>query len=576
VLSGGVHFFKEDGLRVLVSTGVGAAVWSAAGVLAGAVPLEKLRTLFNRADTFLPAAIIGVFALAAAAWFFVRPKSFQAASERFATRFEHLSPSVHRAILAVVLICAGILLCFLKLHQYRLLQTAAFDHGIEANVSWNVVHGNGFYGSIHDMNYLGDHFSPVHVFTGLLYYVWEDAAVLLVLQSVAMVIGAWGLYALATKLTGSPLLSLLLCLSYLSNPYLHIINRFDYHPIALVIPVYLWMLYFMRERRWVVFFVLTTLALSIKENVPLELSGLALFMCVRREYRWAGAALLAVCATAFVLEVRVIMPMAFKNHELVNIARFSNFGKTFGEVLHNLLFNPVLVLKNTVLDGGKLLALFLFFLSAGFLPVFSGAVLFTTAFPLALNMLSVYEPQWMLVGQYSAGVLPFLFYSAAVGTLNLRAFLQRRYDPGRAFVLTALVLTAVIGSGLAAVTTFLPYYKTPSTTAHIEEFYKISRSFQTHASVCAHTTLVPHLAMRRSVYLFNWKRCEEADYIVVDIDNDIYWSFESKGKYLEEVARVLKKGDYGVTHNSNGIIVMKRGQATALNGEAVEGILRGR
>jgi uncharacterized membrane protein len=479
--------------------------------------------------------------------------------------------------LAAALTAVCLLLCFLKLNQYRLLQTTAFDHGIEANVSWNVAHGNGFYGSIHDMNYLGDHFSPVHALTGLLYYIRQDAAVLLILQCVAVVIGAWGLYALSTKLTGSPLLSLLLCFSYLSNPYLHMINRFDYHPIALVIPIYLWMPYFMHERRWVAFFVLSALALSVKENVPLELSGLALFMCTKRQYRRAGAALLAVCVAAFVVEVRVIMPMAFNNHELVNLARYSNFGKTFGEVLHNLLFNPMLVLKNTVLDTGKLMAVFLFFLSAGcFLPVLSGAVLFTTVFPIALNMLSVYEPQWMLTGQYSAGALPFLFYSSAVGTERLRGMLEMRYDTGRALTLTALALIIITGCGLAAVTTFLPYYKQPVNTAHIEEFHKISRSFDNHASVCAHTTLVPHLAMRKSVYLFNWKRCEEADYIVVDIKNDIFWPFASGRDYLDAVAFVLKKGRYGVTHNANGIIVMKRMHVRQLNDEAIRGVLNGR
>ena len=76
-----------------------------------------------------------------------------------------------------------------------------------------------------------------------LYFLWENAATLLILQSVGIGLASIALYLLTLEKLAQKWLAPVMAILFLFNPYLHRISTFDFHPIALAIPIFLWMLY---------------------------------------------------------------------------------------------------------------------------------------------------------------------------------------------------------------------------------------------------------------------------------------------------------------------------------------------
>ncbi len=91
---------------------------------------------------------------------------------------ENVSAQTHQKIAYAIGVMFALYLSYLKANQYFTFQSGAYDLGIQANVTWNTAHGHLFYDSIQNINYLGDHFSPIHLLLAFIYRLWESAVTL--------------------------------------------------------------------------------------------------------------------------------------------------------------------------------------------------------------------------------------------------------------------------------------------------------------------------------------------------------------------------------------------------------------
>ena len=64
------------------------------------------------------------------------------------------------------------------------------------------------------------------------------------------------------------------------------------------------------------------------------------------------------------------------------------------------------------------------------------------------------------------------------------------------------------------------------------------------------------------------KQYYNADVIILDIFGN-HFPFKEKTDYFSTVASLLKDSDYGVAHNQNGIIVLKKEYSKHLNRETL-------
>lgn len=102
-------------------------------------------------------------------------------------------------LLAVMILIAAAILASYSIARHNAFNSKAYDLGLHAQVWWNTSHGRLFAGSVEVDNYLGDHASPIILPLALLYRLWPDARLLLLLQAAALALGAWPLALLARR-----------------------------------------------------------------------------------------------------------------------------------------------------------------------------------------------------------------------------------------------------------------------------------------------------------------------------------------------------------------------------------------
>ncbi|MCX5797129.1 MAG: DUF2079 domain-containing protein [Elusimicrobia bacterium] len=405
-------------------------------------------------------------------------------------------------------------LASLKLCQYASFQSHYGDLGQDANICWNTLHGRPFFDSMTGTNFLGDHFEPVLALCALALKVWPSAAVLLLIQSLALALAVVPLAALARRHCRHHALVLAAAVLFMLNPYLHLVSEFDFHPEALFIPAALWALLFWEQGRpWLAGFT-ALLCLGLKEDVPLALAGFGLYAALFRGKK-AGWVLAAVSSAAFAVIALWVIPHFAGSRVSLHQDRYASLGASTAEMIRNIAWHPWVVplrllRPRVLLTSAALLA------SVGFLPLAAPAALVPALGACLHHLLSDYRSQYCLVSQYSALTVPFLFYAALKGLAVCEERLWSR--KGR----LASGFLFLYGAALA----FQPFYTGPFKWGDILEAAALVRQVPDHASVAVDGSrgrgredLLPHLALRGQLSQFDAARPFQepsAEYVLLD------------------------------------------------------------
>lgn len=343
-------------------------------------------------------------------------------------RVNSMSMSQHRKAAWVFGAVFAAFLIHLRIRQYFELQTM-WDMAVEANVAWHMVHGPWFFNSLDNDSFLGGHFSPVFVLIGLAYRLVAHPLTLLVIQSVALGIGAVAVYYLALLRCVHPVLACVSVLVYVSNPYVHHGNAHDFHMSPLTIPAVLWMLVFVESGKQGLAAAAAFLAFSIEESILLPLAGLGVYLIVFRPgWRTFGIGL-ALCVTLyFVLIVKVFFPMFSPVHGLFFWDRYANLGTDLNDALIQLLAHPLWAVKETLISRNQYVYLLYFLIPVVFLPLLAWREACLLVVPLSIMFLSQNAGMNKLGFHYSAPALPFLFFGVVHGLSNAVRLIERRWS----------------------------------------------------------------------------------------------------------------------------------------------------
>lgn len=487
------------------------------------------------------------------------------------------------AFILVVALSAGyvVFMSVLTLARHNTFQTHSFDLGIHDQVVYNILHHGVMRSTQHGpevINYIGEHFSPILFLLAPLYAIRQEAGTLLVLQSLLLGIGAIPVYLLARLKTRSTAISLALSVTYLLYPALHGVNTFDFHQIAPVTPLLLFALYFLEARRDVPFLVFLGLALLTKEEVALTVVAIGLYLfLVRRRYR-LGLALAGFGLAYFFAVVKIVMPSFGRE---VQVARFSGImapgSSGFGAIAKTLVTNPYFTLRFIFGNPDKLVFLSQLLLPVIFLPLLGGTAWLIAIPAFAVALLSSAETQYSIASQYSAIMIPFVFVLAVFGLVKLAAAQRER-------VLRGAVRLALAGAILTAGLLMTYEYGwiagkdfrgLPVPTAHQQVVAAYLKEIPRAASVSAMGALVPHLSNRDTVRLF--PVLAGADYLLFDTDpNATFWPFEGhtgRSDAIKELIPTVASGAYGLLKSADGVLLFKRGSATAGNRAALDTLL---
>jgi uncharacterized membrane protein len=323
-----------------------------------------------------------------------------------------------------VFVLAGLwclIVAWLAIARHQAFSTG-YDLGVFTQVVWATAQGRPFFTSMTGgtTNFLGLHFVPLLVLLGPLYHIWPDARLLLVVQAVALACGAIPLYAFARPRLGSRLASLVI-LVYFLYPPLHYVALFDFHAVALAVPLLMAAGGALLEERPRATVIWLGLAVLAKEEVALIAVGFGLYaLLIQRRWRF-GAALTAGASIWMVMLFGFVMPALNPTaRSYVFLRRYATLGETPGEMIRTLVTRPVTVVS-IVATRGKATFLWQLLAPLASLPVLGVPAVLLTLPTLAYLLLSDYGLQTSIVYHYTAPLIPLLLLSTVVALQRLRA-----------------------------------------------------------------------------------------------------------------------------------------------------------
>ncbi|GAC1382789.1 MAG: hypothetical protein NVSMB33_10310 [Ktedonobacteraceae bacterium] len=310
--------------------------------------------------------------------------------------------------------------------RYDTFKATAFDLGNMDQVLWNTIHGRWFQFTNQAVDWYGPptrlaiHFEPIILPLSLLYVFHADPRILLVFQTLALTAGSVPVFLLTRKyLPEWPLLAALMTVAYLLSPALLGLNIFDFHPMSLATPLLLYAVLALTYKRYIWFIVACILAASCKEDIPLFLAILGLFLIWKYKLPRLGLALTIGGLLWSFLTFGIIIPHFYPGAQHNNFwYRYESLGSSPGEAIVNVILHPWL-LFTTFITLDRVYYLASLFRSSGFLCLLAPEWLLMALPGLAENLLSTDSLLYTGVYHYNAAIIPFVMLSSIHGTRRL-------------------------------------------------------------------------------------------------------------------------------------------------------------
>jgi uncharacterized membrane protein len=310
--------------------------------------------------------------------------------------------------------------------RYDTFKATAFDLGNMDQVLWNTIHGRWFQFTNQAADWYGPptrlaiHVEPIILLLSLLYAFHADPRILLVFQTLALAAGAFPIFLLTRKyLPEWPLLAPLMTVVYLLSPALLGLNIFDFHAISLATPLLLYAVLALTYKRYGWFIVACVLASACKEDIPLTVAILGLFVIWKYKLPRLGLTLTMGGLLWSFIAFGIVIPHFYPGAQHNNFwYRYEALGSSPGEAIVNVLLHPWL-LFTTFITLDRVYYLASLFRSSGFVCVLAPEW-FLMALPgLAENLLSTDPLLYSGVFHYNAAIIPFVMLASIHGTRRL-------------------------------------------------------------------------------------------------------------------------------------------------------------
>jgi uncharacterized membrane protein len=470
-------------------------------------------------------------------------------------------------LISVILLIALYVLNFgaLSVLKHASFQTHAADLGNMDQPIWNTLHGRFAEETKDDgtqSTRLTDHVEPIFALVSLSFLLYDGVESILILQTLAIAIGALPVFWLARRRLKSDWAAVVFAAVYLLLPALQAANLTEFHAVSLAVTPLLFAFYFIEEENPLGMWISALLALSVKEEIALLVFMLGLYTVLFRKMKIHGAILALVSLAWFVSATFVIIPHFATSGNSVYVGRYESLGGSFNGVLRIVLTQPWKVVA-LLLSGDRLSYLVGLLAGTGFTPLFFPIALVMSLPILLANALSDYPAMFSGEFHYSAPVMPFIIIGAIYGTGWLADQLSRR-GLRRDYVLGGLTLWVLLWSmGYNYFRGFTPWsvdFELPVVTSHHRLFRRFADQIPPDAVIATTPPLFPHLSHRPVIYLFRPDTppyLRDAEFVLLDISgvtdmhpHDVYGRFDE----------LTDSGEFGIVDAADGYILLKRGE----------------
>jgi uncharacterized membrane protein len=341
---------------------------------------------------------------------------------------EPLSRSILKKICTLpgLVIGSTCILFFASSFRHLLYQSTAWDLGIFDQAIYLISQGKPPFSSFLDTHILGDHAALIFYPLALFYKIYPTVYWLLLIQAIALSLGAIPIYRLAKQASINDRLALTLSGVYLLYPLIFNLNLFDFHPDVIALPALLWAILAARKKQLWTFIIALLIVCSCTGLLGLTVASLGFWLWLEKK-RLYGAIAFLLGSTWFGIASKIIIPFFSHNPESLNrhLSRYSYLGNSYLEILQNLALKPELF-GGGLFNGTNIGYLFLLLIPLlwGLRPRY--LLPLVAALPaLFMNLLANDPGQKDLLHQYSLPILPFLLLAVIDAAAAQKSWLQR-------------------------------------------------------------------------------------------------------------------------------------------------------
>jgi uncharacterized membrane protein len=451
---------------------------------------------------------------------------------------------------------------FLIAHRrYTGFLEGRFDLGNMVQAVWSTAHGHPLEvthsATGEQMTRLGGHVDPFLALLAPLWMLWPSPLVLALTQISVVALGALPVFWLGRRHLGSESAAGLLALTYLAYPWTATSAAAAIHPVTFAIPLFLFCVWFLDTRRFVLFTLCAVVAMTTGELMGLPIAALGIWYALARGERRVGAAITVLGAAWTFVAIYVVVP-AFSGEGSMFYGFYDEVGGSPQGVVRMLFTDPGVVIGALVEahDIAYILwlgvpLLFLFLLSPGLAAV---------ALPQLLandlsDFRSMSDPRYHSV----AAVIPFLVAATVLGIERIGA--PRRALAASAVLLSSSLLALVVAPWPRAVGAVPLGGLQPLARAHVEALSEAVALVPRGAPVSASNSVGAHLSSRRYAYTVPF--LGRAEWVVLDLDDP--WVTRPDSPILTRHPKIVKRlaarleadADWAKVYERDGVYVFR-------------------
>lgn len=474
-----------------------------------------------------------------------------------------------------VFACVYALISFVNHYQFR---TTALDLGMFNQAIYDFAHLRPNHFTLDplglELNYFGDHFSPITLFYAPFIYLFGSYT-LLIIQIVAILFGGLGIYKYAVAVLNSEKLGTWLLLQFYGVWGIYYALAFDFHNNVVGTMFVPWLVYFY-ERKNVKMTLLCYFCFVIaKENMALWGAFILLGLWIKNK-KWQDITnslryelpLFLGSFLYFAMIVAWVMPSIRQGKGLDQLDRFAHLGKSLPEIIITLTTSPKYIFSlffetpftfaNLPIAGIKS--------ELHFVVLLSGGICFLYRPYYALMLLPIYAQKmlsnnyyfWGITCQYSIEFVPIVVLAVLDVAKSIEIQKYQTYFIVLFALLTHVVTYSTMDRSIAWKNTeTIRFYQAQhyQSTVNLSQIYSIIDTLPKEIPLSVSSPLAPHLYQRKRLFAF--PIVKDAEYVCLLTSKETYGSSNHQADSIE-IENLRKDSRFEIQYDSLDILLMHR------------------
>jgi uncharacterized membrane protein len=213
------------------------------------------------------------------------------------------------------------------------------------------------------------HFEPILFFLVPIYWVIKNAGILVAVQALVVLSGAWPLYMDAANVLKSKYVALAISYAYLAFGGLQVGFAYGFHPIMFFPSLFIWAYYWYSRRNTGMYFVFVVLCLFVKEEISFIMMFWGLYVLLFKKEKLLGFGTITLGTLWYILCFHIIFPSFSPKEGFVYWGQYNQaYGTGVAGIITFALRNPRQFLTTLVTPNYKIETLVSIFGAFAFLP----------------------------------------------------------------------------------------------------------------------------------------------------------------------------------------------------------------